>query len=222
MNLSVSLISVGARDSSLSKVQVEEVLQEIRQFVPGVDFAVNYRKVMGDLDRKTSLLSMEKTNFFTKELDEALLEGSIRLAIHSAKDLPDPLLDGLVVGAYTKGVDSSDVLVFKKGGDLASLPFHAKIGTSSLRRIENLKALREDLAPVDIRGTIEERLALLDLGFVDALIMAKAALIRLGICRDSMLLPGPVSPLQGKLAVLVREDDEEMRRLCSYIHVPPL
>lgn len=207
MSLFTNLISVAARDSALSKVQVEEVLVELRQNYPDINFSPNWIKTTGDLDQKSSLVDKEKTDFFTKEVDEAVLSGECQIAIHSAKDLPDPIHPDLTVVAYTKGVDSSDVLVFRKGEGLHSLPPFSKVGTSSLRRIQNLLSLREDLCPVDIRGTIEKRLSLLDNGEVDAVILAKAALIRLKIIRDMQDLPGAISPMQGRLAIIARKED---------------
>lgn len=201
---------VGARDSKLSQVQVEEVLTELKQFHPHVKFSPFWVKTTGDKDLKTSLRSLDKTDFFTKELDQMLLEGKIRIAIHSAKDLPEPLPVGLSVVAITKGVDPSDSLVFHE------LPQGAKIGCSSERREKVLLHLRPDFRCVDIRGNIEQRLSLLDQGIVDGVVLAEAALIRLGLThRRRIQLPGQAAPLQGKLAVVARTDDSEMMELFS-------
>lgn len=213
MSLFTKVISVAARDSALSRAQVEEVLLAIRNHDPEIDFSVTWMKTTGDLDQTSSLLDKEKTDFFTKEVDEAILSGRCQIAIHSAKDLPDPIHPNLQVLAYTKGVDPSDVLVFRKGESLSSLAPFSKVGTSSTRRQENVLALKPDLSLVDIRGTIDKRLALLDEGKVDALVMAKAALIRLKIIRDTQILPGPLSPMQGRLAILARKDDFEMKNI---------
>ena len=213
MSSSTKIISVAARDSALSRAQVEEVLIELRQYYPYIEFSLNWIKTTGDLDQSSSLLTKEKTDFFTKEVDEAVLSGTSQIAIHSAKDLPEPIHPDLTVLLYTKGLDPSDVLVFRKGENLSSLPPFSKVGTSSLRRIENLHFLRKDLCPVDIRGEIAKRLFLLDEGKVDALIMANAALIRLKILRDTLLLPGPVSPMQGRLAIIAKKGDLEMEEV---------
>ena len=161
---------------------------------------------------------MERTDFFTKEIDEAILQGKCRIGIHSAKDLKDPLPDYLQVVAYTKGIDPSDVIVFRDSLSLDDLPFEAKIGTSSLRREKNIKALRNDLKCVDIRGTIEKRLALLDSGAFDAIVVANAALIRLKLIRSVMQLPGENSPMQGRLAVVAKVGDFEMKELFACMH----
>ena len=212
------VIRVAARDSLLSKAQLEEVFLAIKKYADVV-FSPLWLKTTGDLDQITSLLTQEKTDFFTKEVDAAVLDGRCQIAIHSAKDLPDPIPEGLVVAAYTKGVDPSDVLVFREEDSLEKLPLGAKVGTSSLRREENLKNLRSDLHAVDIRGTIEKRLALLDEGAVDAIIIAKAALIRLKLHRRTESLPGLTSPMQGRLAIVCRVGDEGMVSLFSSLHV---
>ena len=261
-------IKAGARGSALSRAQLEEVLHELRQYHPEVAFDPIWMETTGDIDLKTSLRHLEKTDLFTKEIDTLQLLGHCRISIHSAKDLPDPLPHGLELIALTKGVDPSDSIVLRdnewlhilRGGDFFrfcqressanpspeegavwnntapssgegfagfdvaktkkhtaaqyTLPNGAKIGTSSVRREQNVKALREDLVCVDIRGTILTRLALLDRGDVDGVVIAEAALIRLKLThRQRILLPGPRAALQGQLAILALERDEEMREL---------
>lgn len=162
---------------------------------------------MGDKDKKTSLRNLGKSDFFTKELDDMLLEGKIDCAIHSAKDLPEPMRKGLVVVALTKGLDPRDALVFN---DI--LKEGAVIATSSERREEAVRAWRPDLQFVDLRGTIGERLAKLELGDVDGVIIAECALIRLGLTHlKRMFFPGP--PMQGRLAVVAHKDNLKAREL---------
>jgi hydroxymethylbilane synthase len=216
--LSVKEITTCARSSPLSRAQVEEVLSLLLQHHPDVSFSPKWFETSGDLDLKTPLTRLEKTNFFTKEIDEAVIQGICRIGIHSAKDLPEVLPDPLCVIAYTKGVDPSDVLVLREGESLDALPISAKIGTSSLRREKNIKALREDLICVDIRGPIDTRLALLDQGKFDGVIMAHAALIRLKLVRNTFLLPGESSPLQGRLAIVAKKEDEEMKELFACLN----
>ena len=147
-----------------------------------------------------------------------LLQGRCRIAIHSAKDLPEPLPEGLALVAVTRGVDASDALVFRSGGGLAALPPGSRVGASSARREEAVLALRPDLRMVDIRGTIEKRLALLHERAIDALVVAEAALIRLGLTHLTRIaLPGPTAPLQGQLAVVARSGDIDMERLFSLL-----
>ena len=220
MNCSASAIAVGARGSPLSQAQMDEVLQELREFYPEVEFQPVWVETTGDKDLKTSLRTLERTDFFTKEIDSLQLSGRCRLSVHSAKDLPDPLPEGLILVALTKGVDPSDSIVLREFAtpSLESLPYGAKIGTSSARREKNIRELRSDFVCVDIRGNIQTRLALLDAGIVDGVVMAEAALIRLKLThRNRIPLPGERARLQGQLAVLAREGDEEMQRLFQCI-----
>lgn len=211
MSLSVNSITVAARNSSLSKAQLEEVLAEFNRFYPDITFHPIYIQTVGDLDKKTSLRTLDKTDFFTQQIDRMQLAGQCRLAIHSAKDLPDPLPQGLVIVALTQGVDPSDSLILKEGETLETLPTGAKIATSSDRREQSVQQLRGDLNFVDIRGTIEERLAKLTEGEIEGLVVAEAALIRLKLTHlNRLTLPGETVPLQGKLAVIAREDDREI------------
>ena len=204
-------ITVGARRSPLSRVQVEEVLREIGR---GISFAVKWVETRGDLELGVSLRGMEKSDFFTRELDLMVLEGKVRVAIHSAKDLPEPLREGLVVAALTKGVDGRDALVMK--GELRK---GALIATSSARREAAVRELERDVRFVDLRGTIHARLAKIDRGEVDGIVVAEAALIRLGLTHlKRIFLPGPTAEGQGRLAVVARADDREMIELFSQIH----
>lgn len=207
-------ITVGGRGSPLSKAQVKEVLAEIQQFHPYIDFEPYWIATTGDKDLKASLRSLEKTDFFTREIDDLQLQGHFRLSIHSAKDLPDPLRPGLMMVALTRGVDPSDSLLY----NVDPLPYGALIGTSSLRREENLRQWRPDLRCVDVRGNINQRIALVDEGKLDGLIVAEAALIRLGLThRRRHKMEGAIAVTQGQLAVIAREDDMEMRQLFACI-----
>lgn len=204
-------IKVGARDSPLSKAQVKEVLDEIRKKYPTLDFEAIYVKSTGDLNKTVSLRQLDKTDFFTKEIDDMVLQNICRIGIHSAKDLPEPLPKGLKLVYLTQGLNPSDALVMPAGKTLASLPLNAKIGTSSQRREESVRKLRSDFTFFDIRGTIEERLAKMECGELDALVIAEAALIRLKLTHlNRILLTDATVPGQGKLAVLARENDSEI------------
>lgn len=207
-------IVVAARSSPLSKVQYQEVYEELLLASPHIVFKPIFIKTYGDLDRTTSLRSLVKTNFFTKDLDELLLAGKCRIAIHSAKDLPEPIPNGISLIALTKGVDSSDSLVLREGESLQSLPAKAVIATSSAHREEAVKQLKEGFCFVDLRGTIEERLAKLQDGSADGVVVAEAALIRLKLAHlNRVTLPGETTPLQGQLAILAQSFDHEMAEL---------
>jgi len=209
----------GARSSPLSRAQADEILEEIRAFHPEVQFEMNWVLTRGDKDKTVSLKGLGKDDFFTRELDEMLLKGEIRIAIHSAKDLPEPLPKGLALAALTRGLDPRDSLVLRDGMTLEMLPPNSVIATSSIRREEIVCSLRPDFRFEDLRGTVGERLEKLKSGEVDGIVVAEAALIRLKWTHlNRIFLPGGTAPLQGKLAVLSREDDLEMQTLFSLIH----
>jgi len=209
-------IAIAARSSPLSRAQVQEVLSAIQQFYPSIAFQPTFVETIGDKDQKTSLRGLEKTNFFTKEVDELVLNGQCRIGIHSAKDLPTPLAAGLTCFAITKGVDASDSLVFRPNECLESLAPGAVVATSSERREETVKIVRADLTFTDIRGTIHQRLQALETKKIDAVVIAEAALIRLKLTTlNRIRLPGTTTPYQGQLAIVGRTDDREMQDLFS-------
>jgi porphobilinogen deaminase len=143
---------------------------------------------------------MEKTDFFTRELDEMVLRGEVDAAVHSAKDLPEVLPEGLEVAAITKGLDGRDALVMRQ-------PLFV-VATSSERREEEVRKLFPGVAFRDLRGTIGERLAIWERGEVDGVVVAEAALIRLSLTHlPRLFLPGP--PLQGRLAIVTRKGKGE-------------
>jgi hydroxymethylbilane synthase len=209
-------LEVGARSSALSKAQVNEIWEALVQHHPEVHFEIHSLSTMGDRDQTTSLRGLERTNFFTKEIDEWVLQGKGRVGIHSAKDLPIPLAKGLILFCLTRGLDASDSLVLRPHDTLENLPTDARIATSSLRREEVVRQLRSGLTFCDLRGTIEQRLAKLNSGEADGVVVAEAALIRLGLThinRNRIRLPGSTAAGQGQLAVVGREQDQEIKAL---------
>ena len=192
-------IRIATRQSPLALLQVEELVREA-----GItDYELIKISSYGDKHKEQSLMdSTLASDFFTRELDEALLTGKADIAVHSAKDLPYPLTPGLQVIALTEGKDQSDSLVARDDLTLATLPPSSRVGTSSAQRKDELLKLRPDLVVIPIRGTIEERIAQVDSGHIDALIVATCALERLGLLsRATERLPFKTHPLQGKLAV---------------------
>lgn len=217
-----SLIKIAARSSPLSKAQVVEIKQLLQQ--RGITtFSEIYLESLGDLDLKTPLTCLEKTDFFTQNIDQLILEKKADIAIHSAKDLPDVLPQGLEVIAITEGLDSRDSLVSYKYS-LTTLPLGARVGVCSQRRITGLHALRQDLKPVFIRGPIDQRLQQLKQGDYDAIILAEAGLLRLNSNAPRQILDIEVPPWQGKLAIValaIREDLKQIFkpldvRVCGY------
>lgn len=162
---------------------------------------------------------------FTRELERALLDREIDVAVHSYKDLPTAPVEGLVIGAVLERADARDCLVTRDGGGLDDLPFGGRIGTSSPRRAAQIATARPDLVAVPMRGNVETRLRRLRTGELDALILAAAGLDRLGIevpahsrLPFELMLPAPA---QGALAVQVRSDDRGLRgSLASVDHRP--
>lgn len=216
MQLLAETISVGARTSPLATAQIKEVLELLHVHHPDVDFEIYPILTTGDLDKKTSLRLIGKTDFFTKEIDLKLLSKDFRIAIHSAKDLPEHIPEGLSIIALTRGLDSSDSLVMRQEDTIQTLKKGALIATSSLKREEAVKLLRPDLKFCDLRGTIEERLKKLSNGEADGVVVAEAALIRLKLKHlNRIRLPGKTTPLQGQLAIVARSDDLEMHSLFS-------
>jgi len=208
--LSTNSLTVAARSTPLSEVQVEEILYEAQLIHPDLEFETTLVTTIGDRDQATSLRTLEKTDFFTRDIDQLVLNGYCRIAVHSAKDLPEPIPDGLKIVAVNQGLDPSDSLVMRPGDSLSSLPKGAKIATSSIRREEMVRSLRPDFEIVDIRGNIGQRLKKLEDREVDGVIMAEAALIRLNLIHlNREHLDGETAPGQGRLAVVAREDDAE-------------
>jgi len=198
-------IEAGARSSPLSRAQAEEIAAGW----PQIDLRMHWVETTGDLDRTTSLRALGKSDFFTRELDEMVLAGKVRIAIHSAKDLPDPMPEGLCVATLTKGIDPRDCIVLRPKESLSS---GMVIATSSERREEAVRQLEADVCFIDLRGTIAERLSKLESGEADGVVVAVAALIRLKLVNlNCVYLPGPTVPGQGQLAVVCRADDEEMK-----------
>lgn len=207
-------IQVISRESPLALKQVAEVFE----LLPSLSYVVKALPSYGDKHLEHSLLSKTPADFFTRELDEALLQGSADLAIHSAKDLPYPLADGLEVIALTAGLKQTDALVSRGKLPLAQLPQGAKVGTSSPTRCKELLALRSDVEVVSIRGTIQQRLDLIEKGTIDALIVASCALTRLGLAHlVAEVLPFETHPLQGNLALVAKKDRTDLKALFTSI-----
>lgn len=163
---------------------------------------------------------MDVKGMFVKELEEALLDGRADIAVHSAKDLPGQLPPGLVVLATPPREDPHDLLVGSPGG-LDALPQGARVGTTSPRRAAQVHAVRPDVQVVEVRGNVDTRLAKLDAGEVDALVLAAAGLRRLGIERpDAVALPFDVclpAAGQGIVAIEGRADDPAVRDACALL-----
>ncbi len=216
--LEIDPIVVGARASKLSIKQIEEVVDAITYHHPSLCFCCKVCKTTGDKDLKTSLRDLEKSNFFTYEIDQWLLEKKCRIAIHSAKDLPEPIPPGLEIVAITAPLEKEDVIVFHPTINTENLPRNLKIATSSHNRKENVEAQIHQSQVVDLRGSIDQRIRQVIDKRVDGAVIAKVALTRLGYKDLNILkLKGETAHLQGAIAILARKGDLEMKEIFKAI-----
>jgi hydroxymethylbilane synthase len=216
-------LRLGTRGSELAVAQAEAVARRLR----AVGCEVELVKIVTAGDRAQGAVSDRGGKaLWVREIEQALLEGAIDVAVHSAKDLPAELAPGLTIGAYPEREDPRDVFVGAAGRRFASLAPGARIGTSSARRTALLRSLRPELEPVPLRGNVPTRIARLEEGGLDGAILAAAGLIRLGL--EDLILD-PLDPEryvpaggQGALAVELRIDDEEVQQLAAKIDAPEL
>ena len=208
------IIRIGARESLLSKAQVVEIQNLLKALADDIKLEEVFISTPCDRDKNTPLPQVVDDDFFTRDIDQALLAGEIDIAVHSAKDLPQKLVQGLKIAAITPSIAPWECLISRDNLPLQSLPAGAIIGTSSVRRSEGLTQLRADLKAVDIRGNIHERIEQLDAGKFDALVLACVGLIRAGLAERITEVFSekafPFVPGQGSLALVVRENDLEM------------
>lgn len=208
---------IGARSSKLSLKQVEEVLDGLKYHNSSLQFKIKCSKTTGDIDQTTSLKSLGATNFFTDHLDQWLLDGFCDLCVHSAKDLPAQLADGLEIIAITECVNAEDVIVLKPGVKLEKLK-NPVIATSSKNREQNVLKLLPKAQFVDIRGTVEKRIEKMLKSDLDGVVIAKVALIRLNLTHlNSCTLPGETAVGQGSLAIVAKKNREDLKKIFSSI-----
>ncbi len=214
---------VGTRGSRLGVAQTEGALAELRRLLPGCTFELLPFSSPGDRDQATDLRTCP-ADFFTRDLDGALLGGGLDFAVHSAKDLPSPVPQGLDWFWLPWREESRDVLVRPAGKTMACLPERPRVGVSSGRRADWCRRRFPDAELLPVRGVIESRLVQLDAGRFDLLVMAAAALNRLGLReRVSEWIPQEelaVPDGQGVLAVTFRAGDARLRRLRSLFVKP--
>ena len=201
---------IGTRGSLLALTQAKLVEKELKEIVPSVKIDLKIIKSKGDMLSSSTIETTDKS-LFIKELEDSLLKEEIDIAVHSLKDMPSDLPDGLEIVAVPEREDPYDVLVSKEGDSIRNLSPGSKVGTSSLRRSSQLRRYRDDLIVVPIRGNVDTRLGKLENGEVDALILASAGLKRLGkeeeiieVLSPEIMLP---SPAQGALGIESRKGD---------------
>ncbi len=212
-------VRIGTRGSPLALRQAEEVAAGLRHAWPGLRVELVSIRTSGDRLQTAHLADVGGKGLFVKEIDEALREGGVDLAVHSLKDLPAERPTGLVLAAFPPREDPRDVLVASSPMRVGSLPRGARVGTSSLRRSVQLLALRPDVTAAPIRGNVDTRMRKLRQGEYDALVLAAAGLRRLGLldATATPLDPDEMLPAagQGTLGVEAREDDPGTRRLAA-------
>jgi len=205
-------LRIGARGSPLSLAQTGQFRASLAAVHEGRTFEIVPITTAGDKIQDRRLIEAGGKGLFTKELDEALLDGRIDLAVHSMKDLPTQLPDGVILACTPAREDPRDALICKIADTVADLPAQARIGTASLRRQAQLLALRTTFEITLLRGNVETRLRKVETGELDATLLAYAGLRRLGLATHARALIAPAvsppSPGQGALAVTAREGDE--------------
>ncbi|KAB8320506.1 hydroxymethylbilane synthase [Tolypothrix campylonemoides VB511288] len=220
-------IRIGSRKSQLALVQTYWVQEQLQKSFPEMSFEVHTMSTHGDKILDVALAKIGDKGLFTKELEVGMLNQEIDFAVHSLKDLPTRLPEGLVLAAITERENPADALVLHekhKGKQIDTLPEGAVIGTSSLRRLAQLRHHFPHLQFKDVRGNLNTRMAKLDAGEYDALILAVAGLQRLGMGdRVHQILPKEISLHavgQGALGIECRADDAELLSLLKAIEHP--
>jgi hydroxymethylbilane synthase len=209
------------RRSQLALAQSRAFVASIARLEPLLAIEELTVTTTGDRIQDRPLSEIGGKGLFVKEIEQSLLDGHADLAVHSSKDIPGELMPGLYLSCFPEREDARDVLVSRSGARLAELPQGARVGTTSLRRSVQLKAVRPDLAIVPIRGNVDTRLKKCEDGVVDAIVLARAGLVRLGLAeRATEVLDVSVSlPAigQGALGVEQREGDERVARLLARV-----
>ena len=215
---------IGTRGSSLAMCQAQIIQTKLEERFPGQRFELKPIKAQADQHPDVSLTAMSGEGIFVKELESALIEGAIDLAVHSLKDLPLDAPRELAIAAVLERNEPRDAFVSRSGHAFDQIPKESRIGTSSVRRRSQLLRLRSDLELLEIRGNVDTRLRKLDEGRYDAIVLAACGLIRLGLEHRiteyldiEQMVP---EPGQGALAVEVRADDAAMREMVSALEDP--
>jgi len=210
-------VRIGTRASALALWQAREVAARIAAQPDAPAVELIHIRTSGDQQADVPLWQVGGRAFFTREIDRALLAAEVDVAVHSLKDLPTQLDEGLVLAALLPRADPRDALVSRSGAALAQLPAGARIGTSSLRRRAFLARLRPDAVPLELRGNVPTRIERLQRGEYDAIVLAAAGLARLDLAQHvtEFLSPDSFPPAvsQGVIGVCARSGDTETQRL---------
>jgi hydroxymethylbilane synthase len=217
------MLRIGTRGSPLALAQARAVRDCLTAAHGWAPDAIEIRTIRtsGDLIQDRPLADAGGKGLFTKEIEQALLDGAIDLAVHSAKDMPTVLPDGLMLAACLEREDVRDAFISRRAADLKALPADSVVGTSSLRRQAQVRRLRPDLAVVNFRGNVETRLRKLDEGIAHATLLALAGLKRLGLAHAATAIL-PVEEFlpavgQGAIAIETRAADARVRDLVAAV-----
>ncbi len=213
-------IIIGTRGSKLALWQANYVKEGIERLYPGIKVELKIIKTKGDIIRDAPLSKIGGKGLFVKEIEESLMRGEIDLAVHSMKDLPTFLPSSLHISAIPRREDPRDVLISKRGG-LKYLPRGARVGTSSLRRQAQLLHIRPDIVPVSLRGNLDTRIKKLTEEGLDAIIVANAGILRMGL-EDKITEYLPFLPAigQGALGIESRIEDEVINGMVKPLDHP--
>ncbi|GAX90503.1 hydroxymethylbilane synthase [Effusibacillus lacus] len=218
-------IKVATRKSALAVTQTNWVCSQLESVYPGLKIEMEKIVTQGDRILEVTLSKIGGKGLFVKEIEQALLDGTADFAVHSMKDMPAEIPDGLMIVAVPEREDPRDVLISRDGRSFIELPKGAKVGTSSLRRAAQIKAARPDLEIRPLRGNIDTRLRKLEEEELDAIILAAAGLSRMGwLNRSTERLSVDIcipAVGQGALAVQCRSDDKDMIELLSVLDHEP-
>lgn len=214
-------LRLGTRGSNLALWQASYVA-ELLKAKSNLEVEIVVIKTKGDKILDVALSKIGDKGLFTKEIENQLLDYEIDIAVHSLKDLPSVITEGLTIGAVLNRENPNDVLIAKDGLTIDELPSRAKIGTSSLRRIAQLKAYRPDIITVDIRGNIETRIRKMQEEGLDGIILAYSGVKRLNldhliseVIDNGVLLPAVG---QGAIAIEIRENDSQIEEVMALIN----
>jgi len=212
---------VGTRGSRLSLIQTKSVTQRLERICRNITFETKIVKTAGDYNT-LPLLSIKQKGIFEREVDRMVLRGDVDFAVHSLKDIPTDQPRGTVVVAVPKRDSPYDVLVSKCNLSLERMPYGASVGTSSPRRIAQLYRSRPDLSVKPIRGNVETRIRKLDEGLYDAIVLAEAGIVRLGmedrITQRLPLMEFMPSAGQGALALVTRKDNKRLIKILRRVN----
>ncbi len=218
-------LRIGTRSSKLALWQAEWVKNALLEQFPGLTVELVPIKTRGDKILDTPLAKIGGKGLFVKEIEEALLNGDVDLAVHSMKDMPADIPEGLYIGAVPEREDPRDVLISRTGAGLKDLPPEAQVGTGSLRREAQLKRFRPDLEIVPLRGNLDTRLSKLESENLSAIVLAAAGVKRMGLARriTEYLNPEVMLPAvgQGALCIEIRENDPETESLIGRLDHDP-